>query len=108
MLKLKANENLKEELRTFLLESTPENPIILTRNALSTALERSILGEVDQSALVGWANLLECNDLVKYEEKFEKLISTIIFYISTPEINGQLSADNCRKYVEQLKSGELR
>ena len=104
MLKLKAVDDLREELGEFLLRATQGNPVIVSRQTLWTALTRFLGGEVDRSDLVAWANLIEAHDLVGYEPGFEKSIADVVFFIASPEINGELNADICRQYVGQLSA----
>jgi hypothetical protein len=104
MLELNAIENLRGELEEDLLIATIDNPVVVSRLTLRTALTRYISGELENDELTAWANLIECNELVQYEPHFEKLIATILFYIAGPEINGQLTPESSREYLKQLSS----
>ena len=66
---------------------------------IDRALERYIRGELSSSQLTGWAEFLEMNVHVVYEQKSEQQVADILFRIATPEVNGPL--DEC--LVEELR-----
>jgi hypothetical protein len=99
---LKAIGDLHEELGDLLLRAKQDNPVIVSRQTLRTALTRFVAGEIDRNDLVAWANLIEAHDLVRYELGLETSIADVVFCIASPEINGPLNADLCRQYISQL------
>lgn len=102
MLELDARANLREEFERLLLHSTIENPIIVSRRTLRTALQRILANELDSDDLVAWANSIESHDQVRYEPGFEKLIADIVFRIASPEINEPLDSESYRRLISQL------
>jgi hypothetical protein len=99
---LTARHDLREEMERLLRRSTLQDPIILSREFLCTALRRAIAGELQMQDLVAWANLVEAHDLIQYEERFEKLIANVVFCIASPEINGPLDHNRCSELIREL------
>lgn len=85
--------------------------VTLTISALITLLERFQAGYVDGRFIQQAANELE-NDGVVYDVKCEKIIASVLFELSSPEINGMLSKQKCNKLLSMLaigtKSGQTR
>jgi len=100
MLELKANNDLLGELER--LSDERLGPILVSRQTLRTALNRFLAHELDGRNLTLWAALIEAYDFIEYEPKSAKVIADILFYISSPEINGQLSPELCRQYLDKL------
>jgi hypothetical protein len=102
MTEVQANEDLCEELDRLMASTHSDEILVVTCRTLRTALGRFLAREVAGSDLVVWASLIEAHDRVTYESGFEALIADIIFCIASPEINGFLSDESCRRLLSQL------
>ena len=52
-----------------------------------------------------WADILECES-VDYEIGYEKLIASVLFELSTPEINGALTNERLDAIIFMLENLE--
>jgi hypothetical protein len=80
--------------------------ILLLRPALLRLLDRHQAGEVTAAELAALADELEANEEVDFEEGAERLIGSVLFHLSTPELNGDLTADKVRVLRAALDSGD--
>lgn len=61
-------------------------------------------GLIDSAQLQAWAECLEMNDYVEYEAGAEATIADILFRLSTPSINEQISASLVATFRTALRS----
>jgi hypothetical protein len=102
MLELRTTANLREELEQLLQRATLENPIIVSRRTLRTALQRLSTNDLVSDDLMIRANAIEAHDQVQYEPGFEELIADVVFGITSREINGPLDSTSCLGFISQL------
>jgi hypothetical protein len=96
---LTALSNLDKELNDLIHSSVP---IVVIRKTLHTVLSRFMSGDLNATDIYSWANQLEGRDEVQYETGFEGTIADIIFCLSSPEINGQLTNQMCFTLIKEL------
>lgn len=74
---------------------------------LKSLLERFQRSEVNPEDLQEWADAIEGrNDLVDYENPFSEVIAEVLFQLSTPEINGELTSQKAKELIETLNAAE--
>ena len=49
-----------------------------------------------------WAELVEGRDGIQYEEEFQKVIADVLFWLSSPDINGELTNEKVKEYLDYL------
>ena len=77
-------------------------PVLVIRKTLHSVLSRFMSGDVNASDIYSWANQLEARDEVEFETGFEAIIADVIFCLSSPEINGQLTNQMCFTLIKVL------
>ena len=102
MIVLRADADLNDELGKLLAHHTVENPIMISRRTLTTALERLLANELRFSDLTDWASLFEASDKVQYESGFEQLVADVVFALASPEINGPLNHSWCIGTLQRI------
>ena len=81
----------------------PENSItILKRDHLLGAIKRFQEGTLSASDLELWADFLEMNDFLDYEEDFCEQIANVLFQLATPEINQDITIELCSDLIGEL------
>ena len=65
--------------------------VLLRREVLSRIIERCINAEFSESVLKKWAEEIELTDNVIYENGMERQIADTLFYLSSGEINNNIS-----------------
>jgi hypothetical protein len=78
------------------------NQWLLTKSALVHLLNRFIAGEVESADVFALTNALEMNESILYEPPFETAIADALFLLSTPEVNGVLTAKTASSLIEAL------
>jgi len=71
--------------------------------SLALALMRFLKSEVNATDLEQWCEALEGNDAIEYEEGHQQVISSILFEVSSPDINGPLTLEKCIEMLAKLK-----
>jgi hypothetical protein len=103
MIELVANERLLDELKHALPNNPGIEEILVSRRTLHNALTSFLAGKTDRAELAEWANLVELhNDEIAYELGFQRLIATLVFRLSTPEITEPIDKDLCRQMIAEL------
>ena len=77
-------------------------PVFLTRDHLRNGLLRCIDGRISVSELGAWADLLEGRPGIEYEVGHEDQISEILFQLSTPDINEEVTPQKCWRLLKSL------
>lgn len=103
MRRIDPSGNINESLDAAITDVDLDGGVVLFRNDLSVALERCARGEIDKDELTKWASRIEYTECIFYERGAEKIISEIIFCISSPEINGSLDARQCEALIRELR-----
>ena len=73
---------------------------------LERAVRRFLEGQLSAHELSRWANLLEGNDLVEYDETANRLIADVLFQLASPEINGPITKQACEELLARLGCAE--
>ena len=71
--------------------------VILAPADLDRVLELYENRSISAGQLREWAELMEMNDVLDYSSGSEGLVADVLFLLSTPEINGPVSADRVRR-----------
>ena len=88
------------DIRIALLD---HGSVVLNTSALRVMLEAFNLGRLDAKSVEQIADELE-RDSVVYETGKEVLIASILFDLSSPEINGKLTSERCTQILATLKN----
>lgn len=89
--------------RTALLEGTGEVTTLYVED-LITAFKKCQSGTLSFSQLAKWAEFLENNDLVDYASEKSDLISSILFQLSSSEINVPITSELLQKLSRDVDS----
>ena len=81
-------------------------PVSLTRGHLRNSLARCIDGRISVRELEAWASLLEGRPGIDYEVGHEDQVSEVLFQLSTPDINGEVSPQKCWRLMKNLTEGD--
>ncbi len=93
---------LKEELSHFPWDA-PEELIVLERGHLEKAINKYLIGQLEENDLVDWANLIELREDIGYEAEYEDLLKDLIFRLANPEINDGLNKTQLRSDLQLLR-----
>ncbi len=99
-IKLTGNEDARE---IFRLRTAGDKVFLVSRKTLLRLIERFVGGEVDAKQVEGYADAVEVMDDVENEDGYEELIATILFQLSSPEINGSLTPDEVERILGLLR-----
>ena len=94
-------EVLSEKLRNFSWDSK-ESLVVLSRGNISNAIKLFLDKKITRNSFIDWANCVEMRDDIEYEVGFEKIIATILFELSIPEINDLINDDNLKNVLARL------
>jgi hypothetical protein len=105
VIELTAIEGLLDELQDVLSKNPGIEEALVSRRTLRNALTSFLDGKIDPAELVEWASVVEQhNDEIVYEAGFQQLIATLVYRLSTPEINEPIDKDLCRQMIAELLS----
>ncbi|PIQ77844.1 hypothetical protein COV82_02510 [Candidatus Peregrinibacteria bacterium CG11_big_fil_rev_8_21_14_0_20_46_8] len=79
-----------------------EDQVLFTRSQLVHIIDQTISGKISKEDLSTWAETLEAQDGIAYEEQYMQKIADILFLLSTPEINGELTNQKLEEYKSRL------
>jgi hypothetical protein len=65
--------------------------IYLSRNALLKIIDRFLGEKLSAADLEAFAEALDGNESVRFEEQYRQALSDVLFQLSTPEINAPLT-----------------
>jgi hypothetical protein len=103
VIELTASERLLDELQDVLSKNPGIEEVLVSRRTLRNVLTSFLDGKIDRAELVEWANVVEQNnDEIVYEAGLQQLIATLVFRLSTPEINQPIDKDFCRQMITEL------
>lgn len=77
-----------------------DTDIALSRSALSQFVERYLNSELTEAELQEIGNLLEMS--VEYNERSEEVIAQVLFEISSPEVNGEITRERASEWKAML------
>ena len=95
----------KDELERLWRSARSASGLLLSRAALEAFLTRFVDGELSPDDMVAIGDVLECEHVAR-EPGFEAVMGTILFEISSPEINGRLDARRTRELIAMLRSSQ--
>lgn len=90
---------LSEKLNMFCWDYE-ECPATLNSQHMVNILNRYLDGELVDTDLEQWADLVEGREDIVYEEANEEKIEHIINILANPLTNGEITKDICRSYIE--------
>lgn len=79
-----------------------EDVVVLNRHKLKKVMDMFLSGALDAHKLRDWAELVEARDGIAYESRHEKKIADILFWLSEPDMNGTITKEKVREYIEYL------
>jgi len=65
----------------------------LTRKDIIEKIDQCLDNELTKEDLEKWADFSELNENYEYEAGYEKLIADVLFHLSSPDINGELTIE---------------
>lgn len=77
-------------------------PFLLGITSLRDALQLCVNGELRPEDLTAWASDVELNEQIEYDAKHNKAIATVLFQISSPEVNGTIDRERCLELITIL------
>jgi hypothetical protein len=92
--------SFRDELRVFGWDS--DELVVLTAADALDVLDRFDRGYVEADECAAWAETLEGRDDVGLEAGHEEGLKSLLFEISTPEINGPLTHDSVGRWRARL------
>ncbi len=76
--------------------------IVLTLSDIRKVLAKFVDGQIGKIELYQWADILELNEYVDYEEGKENEIASLLFQLASPEINGEITIDSCVEMLNKI------
>jgi hypothetical protein len=77
-------------------------PLVLEKKHVASALNLYISGAKSANQLERWANLIEMREDIDFGEADEKLINDTIYKLANPELEGELTLERCKQYLNKL------
>lgn len=77
-------------------------PLIISSNQVKNIIERYLSGVLSNRELEEWANLIECREDIDFEESNRNEIEYIIYSLSNPELEGDISVESCKSLLATL------
>ena len=79
---------------------------ILSITHIEHVLSRFITGDVSAKEVEEWAEFLEGNEWITYEARFHDTVTTLLFYLSSPDINGELTTEMAKEMMRQFAADD--
>jgi hypothetical protein len=79
-----------------------EEIVILNKSHLYKILKEFIVWNITHLEIETWANIIEFNDLIEYQDE-NNLLNDIIFEIANPDINWILTIDKANTMLKILE-----
>jgi len=92
----------REQLRAWRMQQST-TAVVLGLVDIDRALRLYEEGLLSGEQLQEWAEILEMNDHVEYEHDFEEAIASLLFFLSSPEINEPITRALARGMRASLK-----
>ncbi|WDE11745.1 hypothetical protein [Thalassomonas haliotis] len=74
-------------------------PLVVSGTDIKRVLQLYLDGECTAKELEDWANLIECREDLEFEEE---LIEEIIYKLSNPVLEGEVTIESCSKLLAQF------
>lgn len=74
----------------------------LERRDILAVIEKFLQKRITTEELVEWANLIECRENFRYEDKHEDIIKEFFYQTANPEVEGNLTTEMIRDWKEKL------
>lgn len=98
----KLARDAREQLRAWRMQQ-PTTAAIVGLADVDRALRLYEEGLLSKEQLQEWAEILEINDHVEYEREAEETIASLLFSLSSPEINEPITRVVVRRMRASLK-----
>lgn len=82
--------------------------IILSKKQLVEVMKKNIDNKITANELTRWAELVEQRDGITYEKEYQDKIADVLFWLSTPEINWELTPQRIGEYISFLNDNEKK
>jgi hypothetical protein len=79
--------------------------LVFKKEELITVLDRFLAGEISPEELEDWAERLECRDDITFEEADSERMRDLLFRLSSPAINDELTLDTIAQMKGKLTEG---
>lgn len=102
----KSTNEIKKELTLCERDEIVDIPdeLILRNEDVLNIMELFLGEKIDAKELSDWAELVESRDGITYEDAdIGDKISMVLFWLSSPEINGELTKDKIQEYITYLE-----
>lgn len=96
------NELKKEFLKYNKVIWDNKNLLTLKKEHIINACDKFIKNKISSNELEDWADLVEGLDALEYDPKNSNQISEMLFQLSNPEINGELTKKNVKKGIVKM------
>lgn len=98
----KLARDAREQLRAWRMQK-PTTAVVVSLADVDRALRRYEEGLLSGEQLQEWAEILEMNDHVEYERDAEQAVASLLFSLSSPEINEPITRAVVRRMRASLK-----
>jgi len=95
-----------DEIRSFGWDCETELVILLAEN-IRNVLNKYSTGEITGDDVIEWANFIEQRDDIGLDEKQNKVLNEIIFWLANPEINYEINETLMQRINEMLNNNAI-
>ena len=79
-----------------------EELLILEVPQIRRVLEQYLSGEVSESFVEDWANLIECRDDIGFDKKDNNLIKELMHALANPHLTGRLTHNRAKFLIRDI------
>ncbi len=95
-----------DEIRSFGWDCETEL-VILSAGNIRNVLKKYSIGEITDTEVREWANFIERRDDIGLDEKQNKVLDEVIFWLANPEINYEINETLVQRINEALKNNVI-
>ena len=79
-----------------------EELVILDTNQIKWILGQYLSGEISESLVENWANLVECRDDIGFDKKDNNLIKELMHVLANPYLTGRLTHNRAKFLIRDI------
>lgn len=84
-----------------------EELVILDANQIKCVLEQYLSGEISESLVEDWANLVECRDDIGLNKKDNNLIKELMHALANPYLTGRLTHNRTKFLIRNIEEANI-
>ena len=97
------------EISEFLIHFpwNSEESLVLEVAQIRRVLERYLSGEISESFVEDWANLIECRDDISFDERNSNLIKELMHTLANPYLTRRLTHNRAKFLIRDIDEANI-